>query len=86
MRLFVFNTSLVSFDYPETDIEFSLLVFPGLSDWGRVRLNADLRFIREIINNFSITLTVYNQYDNKPPTASASQNDVGVSLSFGWTF
>lgn len=84
--LFVFNTSFVNFDFPETDIEFGLLVFPGLTDWGRVRLNADLRFIREIINNFSITLTVYNQYDNKPPTASASQNDVGVSLSFGWTF
>ena len=40
----------------------------------------------ERIKDFFISFSGYDTYDNRPKSASAKQNDIGVSLSFGWTF
>ena len=84
--LIALNASKFNYDFPKTSLDFSMLVFPSLNDFGRVRLNANLSFSRELIKDFNLTFTAYNSYDNRPPTAGASKNDVGFSLSLGWTF
>jgi len=63
-----------------------VLVFPGLSDPGRVRVNTNLKLKRELLRDFYIGLTGYDSFDNRPPGTDVSQNDVGFSLSLGWTF
>jgi hypothetical protein len=78
--------SVFTYDYPTTGIDVSLLVFPSLDDPGRVRLNADSTLRRELFKDFFVAFTVYDAFDNRPKSASAKQNDVGGSLSFGYTF
>ena len=78
--------SYFTYDYPKTDISTSLDVYPGLSQWGRVRLQFDGKIKREIVHDFSVGFTIYDSYDSDPPTADARKNDVGLSLTIGWTF
>ncbi len=78
--------SFFTYDYPKTDITMALDVYPGLSQWGRVRAQFDGKIKREIVHDFSVGFTIYDSYDNRPPSADASKNDVGLSLTIGWTF
>jgi hypothetical protein len=84
--LVAMSASKFTYDYPKTSLDLSVLVFPSLSDLGRIRINADIAYSHELIRDFNLTVTAYNSYDNRPPTTSASKNDVGFSLSLGWTF
>jgi hypothetical protein len=84
--LFSVRQSFFTYDYPKTDISMSLDVFPGLTQWGRVRAQFDGEFRREIVRDFTIGFTSYNGFGNGPPSADASKNDVGLSLTIGWTF
>jgi hypothetical protein len=78
--------SFFTYDFPTTRIDVALLAFPSLDDPGRVRLNADARFKREIFRDFYVAFTGYDTFDSRPKSASARRNDIGVSLSFGWSF
>ena len=84
--LIALNASKFNYDFPKSNLDFTLLVFPSLNDLGRVRINANLSWSREIVKDFNLTFSAYNSYDNRPPTAGASKNDLGFSLSLGWTF
>jgi hypothetical protein len=80
------NLSVFTYDYPTTQLDFSLLVFPSLDDPGRVRVNADIKVKREILKDFYVSITAYDAFDNRPKSATATKNDFGGALSFGWTF
>jgi hypothetical protein len=80
------NASYFTYSYPKTNATVSLVGYPGLSNWGRVRLEANGTLRREIIRNFFLVLGGYDSFDNRPPTSGADKNDVGVTLSIGWTF
>jgi hypothetical protein len=84
--LVVFNASKFNYDFPKTSLDLTVMVFPSLNDFGRVRINANLSYSRELVKDFNLTFSAYNSYDNRPPTAGANKNDVGFSLSLGWTF
>jgi hypothetical protein len=78
--------SFFTYDSPKTDIATVFNLYPSLSQWGRVRLEFDGRFNREIVKDFTIGITIYDSYDSEPPTEGARKNDVGFSLTIGWTF
>ena len=78
--------SIFTYDYPTTRIDFATLVFPSLDDPGRVRINANTKIKRELFKDFYVSLSAYDAFDNSPKSASARTNDVGGSLSFGWSF
>jgi hypothetical protein len=78
--------SYFTYDYPKTNMTTSLDVFPSLSQWGRLRLEFNGSFKREIVHDFTVGLTIYDSYDSKPPTVESRKNDVGLSLTAGWTF
>ena len=82
----VADLSVFSYDYPNTRIDLGLLVFPSFDDPGRVRLNLDAKFKRELFHDFFFSVSAYDAFDNRPKGASSKQNDFGGSLSFGWTF
>jgi len=84
--LLVSSLSVFNYDYPTTRIDLALFVFPSFDDPGRVRLNTDAKLKREIFKDFTVSVSAYDAYDNRPKSASATRNDFGVSLAFGWTF
>ena len=73
------------YDRPRTNIDVSLQYYPSLSNWGRQRIQLDASAKREIWKDVFISLNVFDTYDSRPPTPSR-RNDVGVVLSFGWTY
>ncbi len=84
--LFGLTWSVFIYHYPKTDLNFSLYTYPNLSDPGRVRLDFESRFRREIIKDFFVDLSFYLNYDNRPPSASAATTDYGFVTSIGYSF
>jgi Protein of unknown function, DUF481 len=80
------DLSVFTYDFPTTRLDLSMLVFPSLDDPGRVRVNADGKFKRELFHDFYFSVSLYDAFDNRPKAETPTQNDFGGSLSFGWTF
>lgn len=75
------------FDSPKTDIDATLAVYPNLTTWGRVRISADARLSYEILSDFTIGFTVFDEFDSGAPgEEGTSSNDFGTTLSLGYTF
>jgi len=71
---------------PKLSINASYSVYPGISDWGRIRMQADLNVSVEIFKDFQTGLVFYYSYDNKPPQGSLSTFDYGILFTVGYTF
>jgi hypothetical protein len=84
----LFDISYKRFYYstPKLSIDANYLIYPGLSDWGRIRMQADLNVSVEIFPDFQIGLVFYYSYDNKPPEGSLSTNDYGIMFTLGYEF
>jgi hypothetical protein len=78
--------SFFTYDTPKTNLDFRFVTYPSLSDVGRVRLDLHALVTREIVRDFTIGVSMYDTFDSRPPTAGASKNDIGGSLTVGWTF
>jgi hypothetical protein len=85
----VFAGSSYSFfthDTPKTTIDAAFTVFPSLNVSGRWRTNLDLTIKRELWRDFTVGVTYYDTYDNKPPSAGSPAHDFGGTVTVGWTF
>lgn len=71
--------------FPKTDIRTDVVVFPSLTDSGRVRSNWDVSVSREIIEDLSLDLSVYYSTDNQSPD-EAGRDDWGIVTSIEYTF
>jgi hypothetical protein len=49
-------------------------------------VNVNAKFKREVLRDFYLGMTGYDSFDNRPPGTDVHENDVGFSLSLGWTF
>jgi hypothetical protein len=71
---------------PKLSIDADYLIYPGISDWGRIRMQADLNVSVEIFKDFNTGLVFYYSYDNKPPAGSFSNDDYGLMITIGFEF
>ena len=85
--------ALISIEYkrffystPKFNLNTKLSAYPGLSEWGRVRVEYDLDFSFEIIKDFSVGLTFYENYDSRPPVGAVSKNDFGINFNLSYLF
>ena len=78
--------SYFMYDFPKLSFGVDVTVFPSLTDSGRVRLQADGRVRRDIISDFYISVSIFDPFDSRPPTAGAAKNDWGPVVSFGYKF
>jgi hypothetical protein len=73
----------------ETSLSTRLTVQPNLTDFGRVRIDFDTRFRRELFLDFFVALSGFDRFDSRPPSATvetASTNDYGLNFSIGYDF
>jgi hypothetical protein len=82
----VLDYSTFTYDYPSTEVSVSLLVFPSLTESGRVRVEFDSSLRRELVKDFYFNLSLFDSFDNKNPVEGAEENDWGIVASFGWSF
>ena len=74
------------YTFPKININAQLNVYPSLSDWGRIRMNLQANTSIEIFKDFSVGFTFYDNFDNRPSSNAASENDFGLTFSITYTF
>ncbi len=73
------------FDIGDLDIYSSFKVIPSFTDIGRIRIDFKTDFKWEIISDLFFRIGLSNNYDNKPPEGTPS-NDYVFDTSVGWSF
>jgi len=71
---------------PKLSIDADYIIYPGITDWGRIRMQADLNVSVEILKDFQTGLVFYYSYDNRPPQGSLSNQDFGLVFTLGYVF
>lgn len=71
---------------PKINIDAEYMIFPGLSDWGRVRMNLQLNTSIEVLKDCMVGFTFYDNFDNRPSSTAASKNDYGITFTIGYKF
>jgi hypothetical protein len=84
--MFTFRTSYFTYDRPKTNIDIGFQYFPSLSNWGRQRIQLDASLKREIWKDVFVAVNMFDTFDSRPPNPDSHSNDVGVVLSFGWSY
>lgn len=82
-----FDYEFFTYNYPKTNVSVQVMAYASLSDPGRFRFNLHSTLSRDLLtSDFYVAATLYDDFDNRPPSAEASKNDVGVTFSLGWKF
>ena len=75
--------NLIKFNRYQLNV--TAFLFPGITDFGRVRLTDNVDFTVKLENNFHFTVSQFDTFDSRPPQ-SAKKNELGFSTSLGYTF
>jgi putative salt-induced outer membrane protein YdiY len=81
----LFGVTFSTFRFKTLNLRSHTLLFPSLSDPGRLRISSESGLRIELIRNFNWDFSLYENYDTRPPI-SAPKNDLGITTSLGWTF
>ena len=71
---------------PKLSIDFQYIIYPSLSDPGRIRMNLQVYTSVEIFKDFLAGFTFYDNYDNRSSSSGLSKNDYGLTFTIGYTF
>jgi hypothetical protein len=74
------------YDFPELDLTTTFVVFPSLTESGRVRGDLDVTFRWEFLEDLSWRLSFYDSFDSNTNDPDASSNDYGVNTTLEWGF
>lgn len=74
-----------TFRFRTLDINSQTLVFPSLTDPGRLRLSTQSNLRIEIVRHLFWDFGLYENFDSRPPI-NAPRNDLGITSSLGWKF
>lgn len=72
------------FNTPELHLDFSLNLYPSITETGRVRSSSDLSLRWELLEDLFFDITAYGSYDNRAEGDSGV--DYGVSTGLGYDF
>jgi putative salt-induced outer membrane protein YdiY len=73
------------FHFDRYTLQSQFLVFPGISDFARVRFTTNDTLGIKLSNNFTLNFSFWDNFDSHPPL-NAKQNAQGISTGLGWTF
>ncbi|HXW73864.1 MAG TPA: DUF481 domain-containing protein [Steroidobacteraceae bacterium] len=78
--------NVFKFIEPKTRLDLGLYLFPSLTESGRIRSTGNLSLTHKFPHDWTLGLTGYLSYDNRPPEPTAEKSDYGVTLNLGWSF
>ncbi len=73
------------FRFKKTNFDLSAILFPALSDPGRVRFNGNAYYYIKILGDLSWNISAYFNWDNRPPL-DLPGSSYGASSGLSWTF
>jgi len=71
--------------FKKTNFNLTAVLFPALTDPGRVHFNTNAYFYIKIFGDLSWNITAYLNWDNRPP-ANLPSSSYGASSGLSWTF
>jgi hypothetical protein len=74
------------YSFPKLSIDAIYMIFPSLTDWGRIRMEFQLTTSVEVFKDLNVGLSFYDSYDNQPPKGAASKNDFSVNFTITYKF
>ena len=74
------------FSSPEIDLSSSFVVYPSLTDLGRVRSRVDISLRWELVDDLYWQLSFFDDHDSDPPPESSSKGDYGINTGLGWSW
>jgi len=84
--VFGLDWRIYRFSEPEVTLHAELIAYPSLTEPGRVRARLDTSLVHKFENDFTLSFSVYDDYDNQPPGTRSVTNDLGVVTSLGYSF
>ncbi len=77
------------FRSPELDLSSSLVLFPSITDLGRVRANFELSLRWEMFKDLFWRISLYDDFDSdaydSATGVTGKNNDYGIATSIGWS-
>jgi hypothetical protein len=73
------------FKFNKTTLDFSGVLFPALSEPGRVYFSTNASYYIKIVSGLSWNVSFYGNWDNEPP-ANLPGSDYGTTSGLSWTF
>lgn len=83
---FIILFDFYHFRKPDITLSVSQSLFAGITQWGRFRQDGQVNLSWKIIGDLSISLQVYDNYDNQPPGENAAKLDYGVVFGLSYKF
>lgn len=74
-----------SYRFRSSEVNAYVFVYPSLTEAGRIRVDSNSYWKWEIVKDLYWKVSMFNNYDNKPPEGTPN-NNFGVTSSIGWTF
>jgi len=74
------------YDTPKLDLTLNLLVFPSITESGRVRSNYDVTLSKEIVEDFFFNLSLGGSYDTDPTSPDAAKSDYSITTGLSYEF
>ncbi len=74
------------YDHPKLASEVTLVLLPGLSDFGRLRGTFTAKVKYEVFRDFNVGITFTDTFDTRPPNPTSPNNDFITTLTIGWTY
>jgi putative salt-induced outer membrane protein YdiY len=78
-------SNLKFFVFDKTDLQLSAILFPAVSDPGRVRFGTRATYFVKLFGDISWNISFYGNWDNRP-IAGFSGSDYGTTSGISWTF
>ena len=79
------TTEVKVFKFKKTNLDLKAVLFPAISEPGRVFFKTNDTYYIKIFKNLSWNLSFYGNWDNRPP-GHLSGSDYGSSSGLSWTF
>jgi len=80
-----FGANFSIFRFDSTRVTAQSLVFPSMTELGRVRIDTNINGHIDLTHNVYWNVTAYSNYDNRPPI-HVPNSDFGLSFGLGWNF
>ena len=77
---------IFKYNFPEVTLNTQLDFYPSFNNTGRYRIDYNFDTNIEIFNNFYVGGKFYYNFDSKPASESASNDDYGFTTTLGFTF
>jgi len=78
--------TVYKYNTPKSDLSSNVTFFPRLPDFDRLRVDIEVSYTQELVSDFTVYVTFYDNFNSQPPTENDAKNDWGFTSGFGYKF